>query len=131
MEQEWSLKNRIIIYGLIGLFTFGVFFWCYEKIEEGMKISHVETKIPKLVVSAMLDYYIFTNKKVTSLDDLTVEVIGIDGQKHEPFINANRDPWGTPFKYDAEALIIISAGPDKTFGTKDDIQVKIVDVTKP
>lgn len=125
-EQEWTLKNKIITYGLIGLFVFVVFFWSYEIIYEGMKIRKVETEIPQLVVPAMQRYYICTDKKITSLDDLTVEVVGIDGQKHGPFIYDNRDPWGNPFKYDSEALIIISAGPDKIFGTKDDIRVKIV-----
>lgn len=70
--------------------------------------------------SAIQVYKMNTGRLPKSLDDLTV---GINDE--EPMLKAGalNDAWGMPFEYkvDGRKYSIISAGPDGTLGTEDDL----------
>ena len=73
--------------------------------------------------NAVMNYYMQTKKYPSDLHALVV-ASGDD----EPIIDggegALEDPWGTEYKYErsGKKIVVISAGPDASFGTEDDIR---------
>ena len=75
------------------------------------------------VSEAVTSYYIGKKKMPTSLSQL------VEGSDDEPPVldggeGALEDPWGNELKYEVKGkrFVVTSAGPDREFGTEDDIR---------
>ena len=83
----------------------------------------------KNIINACVIYKLNMQRFPAELKDLTTVPVGISRvQWGGPYVDAEDyivDPWGTQFSYSADessnVVTIKSAGPDKKFGTDDDI----------
>lgn len=93
--------------------------------DEAMR-AHTCTNIKNLEIAAET-FYFDTARYPVSLQDLVTDP-GYQGWTG-PYISGGaiaKDAWGTPFRYELLDGVprITSAGPDKIFGTEDDIDCR-------
>lgn len=128
----FSLFEMIIVMGIIGLILGGAVY-SMGKIQDTAKITSAESNISSLVTN--VDGYRIIGKRYPS------EAQGLEALVKRPTTSpkpkrwtqtldseeALFDPWDTKYQYkypgskDPSKPEIISAGPDKVFGTEDDI----------
>lgn len=105
------------------------------KFSNDHKASYVKKTVSVYIKESMERYAFFTGGYPGTLEKLGILEKRVSPYKKAnettgPWTNPSIDPWGTPYKFQKTSVVPIiytltSAGPDKTFDTKDDISVPI------
>jgi hypothetical protein len=125
------------------VFVLGLALSIYSLVEmmRAPSVTQREDLLPKMIENGCLAYFMKYNRVPPCVDNqkLTAALTG-DNSQHIAFISLSKDelnsdkemldPWGTPYQVHPQGgngVQIISAGPDKIFGTPDDIVTNGVD----
>jgi len=138
MRPVHALVMVLIFLGVVAFSYFSI--WGLKLIDKATHdhysgYTHRQSLFSDRIRSACLNYAVEYNRLPPDSDNkrLTVALTG-DNARHIQFLwltqnetNADGemiDQWGTPLKvtfYDTSGIQVASAGPDKVFGTSDDI----------
>ena len=118
-EQGFTLIEIMVVVGIIGLLVAVLIPNVTGKMNEA-RIASARVQI-KNVEEALVAYSMkHGGKYPDSLETLTQETDDEDALLQGEYV----DPWGTEIKYERRGKkrpLLTSAGPDKEFGTEDDI----------
>jgi len=134
-----SAWRSLILWGLLAFIAAMAFLAFFVIMDKGPLPPGPETQTTALILTLkeMLATYREDNGAYPDSPENYLLVKSMSGQNpskknyysfsDQSFLNANKeivDSWGTPLRFDFKGkddVLIISAGPDKIFGTADDI----------
>ncbi len=90
----------------------------------GTRQHRAETDLDTLLLAVMMFEEEY-GRLPKSLEELKRQEQSESGKSGEPFVEGSLcDPWGTPYHFSVEGrqIRVSSAGPDRKFGTSDDIE---------
>ncbi len=121
MRSGFTLIEILVAVAIIGIMGTVAVMNITANIEKAKVTATKEAVVN--IKNAVINYYMQTKKYPSDLRAL----ITASGDE-EPILDggegALEDPWGTEFKYErtGKKIAVISAGPDMSFGTEDDIR---------
>ena len=122
------MNKKTLLWSIITIIITGFLYYVSivepEQVRADAMIKHAQYTAPKIITKAMQNFYVDCGKYPASLDELTMQT-QVSGRTVGPWLKENRDPWDMPFRYDPKEKLLTSSGPDKSFGTKDDVSVKL------
>lgn len=129
MRAGFTLIEILVAVAIIGILG-TVATMSISKNLEKAKVTAAREAVGNLKAACM-NYYLQNKKYPQTLQDLIKE--DSDGEAMiEGGEGALEDPWGGEYKYErtGKKIVVISAGPDATFGNEDDVRSDKIDKTK-
>ena len=121
MRSGFTLIEILVAVAIIGIMGTVAVMNITANIEKAKVTATKEAVVN--IKNAVINYYMQSKRYPSDLNAL-ITASGDD----EPILDggegALEDPWGTEYKYErnGKKVVIISAGPDTSFGTEDDIR---------
>lgn len=125
-QRHWKkvlLFTALILPTMIFFQTVYTYVTCFIVESEGCMVrTHFKNERGfRRFAEALNQYYLEKNAFPTTSYELATMFRKID-----PSITSVDDEWGAPHRYesDGQSYVVVSSGPDGTFGTKDDLRIE-------
>ncbi|MBO5751946.1 MAG: prepilin-type N-terminal cleavage/methylation domain-containing protein [Kiritimatiellae bacterium] len=131
MKRGFTLVELLVVVAIIGILGAIGMQGVVGNIEKTRKTA---AKAGVDTIKGAITNYMINKKKSTPPSDLKV-LIDVSGDS-EPFLDGGEgalyDPWDTEYKLEVKGkrFAVVSAGPDVTFDTEDDIRSDKIETTK-
>lgn len=121
MRAGFTLIEILVAVAIIGILGTVAVMNVTKNLEQA-KVTAAQEAVVN-IKNAVMNYYLQTKKYPNDLNAL-IEASGDEEPVLEGGEGVLEDPWGTEYKYERKGskILVVSAGPDLSFGTEDDVR---------
>lgn len=121
MRAGFTLIEILVAVAIIGILGTVAVMNVTKNLEQA-KVTAAQEAVVN-IKNAVMNFYLQTKKYPSDLNAL-IEASGDEEPVLEGGEGVLEDPWGTEYKYERKGskILVVSAGPDLSFGTEDDVR---------